>query len=46
MSPDVYEVFELLEFQNILEAYPTQRRRSSRFEAEIASRGARRAAEA
>jgi anti-anti-sigma factor len=23
MVPDVYEVFELLEFQNILEAYPT-----------------------
>ena len=46
MSPDVYEVFELLEFQNILEAYPTAAEAIQRFEAEIANRSARRAAEA
>jgi anti-sigma B factor antagonist len=46
MSPDVYEVFELLEFQNILEAYPTAASAIERFETEIANRGARRAAEA
>ncbi len=46
MSPDVYEVFELLEFQNILEAYPTAAEAVQRFETELSGPGARRAAEA
>jgi anti-sigma B factor antagonist len=44
MSPDVYEVFELLEFQNILEAYKTAEEAVERFEAELTG-GARRVAE-
>lgn len=32
MSPDVYEVFELLEFQNILEAFPEAASAVERFE--------------
>jgi len=39
MSPDVYEVFELLEFQNILESYNTAAEAVGRFEAEIAGPG-------
>jgi len=35
MSPDVYEVFELLEFQNILEAHPDAASAAMRFESEI-----------
>jgi anti-sigma B factor antagonist len=35
MSPDVYEVFELLEFQNILEAYETAADAIDRFLTEI-----------
>ncbi len=46
MSPDVYEVFELLEFQNILEAYPSAAEAVERLESELAGRGARRVAEA
>ncbi len=38
MSPDVYEVFELLEFQNILEAYPDAQTAVARFEAELDGR--------
>jgi anti-sigma B factor antagonist len=46
MSPDVYEVFELLEFQNILEAYPSAVEAVDRFGAELAGPGdIRRAAE-
>jgi anti-sigma B factor antagonist len=39
MSPDVYEVFELLEFQNILESYKTAAEAVGRFESEIAGPG-------
>lgn len=39
MSPDVYEVFELLEFQNILESYNTAAEAVGRFEAEIPGPG-------
>lgn len=39
MSPDVCEVFELLEFQNILEAYPTAVEAVERFETELAGPG-------
>lgn len=47
MSPDVYEVFELLEFQNILEAYATAADAVERFESELAGPGgARRVADA
>jgi anti-sigma B factor antagonist len=42
MSPDVHEVFELLEFQNILEAYPTAAQAVERFERELAGPGDRR----
>jgi anti-sigma B factor antagonist len=46
MSPDVYEVFELLEFQNILEAYASAADAVERFESELAGPGGmRRAAE-
>lgn len=44
MSPDVHEVFELLEFQNILEAYKTTQEAVERFESELTG-GARRVAE-
>ena len=44
MSPDVYEVFELLEFQNILEAYDSAPEAVQRFESEL-SGGMRRAAD-
>lgn len=43
MSPDVYEVFELLEFQNILEAHPDAAGAVERFESELEG-GAPRAA--
>ena len=38
MSPDVYEVFELLEFQNILEAFPDAQAAVERFESEMEGR--------
>jgi anti-sigma B factor antagonist len=38
MSPDVYEVFELLEFQNILEAFPDAQTAVERFESEMEGR--------
>jgi anti-sigma B factor antagonist len=40
MSPDVYEVFELLEFQNILEAYPDAATAIERFDQEGGERRA------
>lgn len=44
MSPDVYEVFELLEFQNILEAFPDAQTAVERFESELEGRANTRAA--
>ena len=44
MSPDVYEVFELLEFQNILEAHPEASLAVERFEVEMDGRDGHRAA--